>query len=94
MDSRTWHMSWCFFTTTVVFLLSLTKEDVFVLRLNVLPDPTDLCKNKNNIVVAKECLSLKGLRTISKVISYKNLILINMKTQIFPSKVAEDFNSG
>lgn len=31
-----------------------------------------------------EYLSLKGLRTISKVINYKNLILINMNTHMFP----------
>lgn len=32
-----------FFITTVIFLLSPPKDDVFILQLGVLPDPADLC---------------------------------------------------
>lgn len=49
MHGKTWHTSLCFLTTTLIFLLPPPKEDVIVLQLGVLPDPTDL--GKNSIVV-------------------------------------------
>lgn len=57
--THTWQDLAClfgFFITTVIFLLSPPKEDVFVLQLHVLPDPTELCKN-NTVVPQRAFVS-------------------------------------
>lgn len=57
---RNWHMSLCFSTTTVIFLLSPPNQDVFALLLGVLPDPTYL--HKNSIMVFSRASISEGIK--------------------------------